>query len=317
MKAGLTISTCAHLAVFGLGLLMMWGVISFAKPLPPLIDAVAVDTISEDELTHMMAGSKTAKKADVPKPIVDKVGEPSPIKDPSPKVSDKPEIKATADEPPTPPDPKPPEPPKQATQESVPPKPDPIAEALKQDEAKKQEEVKKQEEAKKREEAKKKEEVKKKLEAKKREQEKFNTSSIESRLALLDKRAPQRNATTGLTLNQNATLGTQTGTSMNKMSATEMDALISRLTECWDVPVGMRDARDLVVTVHILFKRDGSLAAEPVVVNHSALPVFQVAAESALRAVRKCAPYNFLPPARYEYWNDVIVDFDPRQMFGG
>jgi colicin import membrane protein len=67
----------------------------------------------------------------------------------------------------------------------------------------------------------------------------------------------------------------------------------------------------------MLLKRDGSLAAEPVVTNRSTLPVFEVASESALRAVRKCAPFNFLPPAKYAIWSDIIVDFDPSQMFGG
>jgi colicin import membrane protein len=52
------------------------------------------------------------------------------------------------------------------------------------------------------------------------------------------------------------------------------------------------------------------------VVNHSALPVFQVAAESAQRAVRKCAPYTFMPAAKYEAWKVIEVNFDPKQMFG-
>jgi colicin import membrane protein len=53
------------------------------------------------------------------------------------------------------------------------------------------------------------------------------------------------------------------------------------------------------------------------VVNRSPQPVFQVASESAVRAIRKCAPFSFLPPAKYEAWKDVEVNFDPREMFGG
>jgi hypothetical protein len=89
------------------------------------------------------------------------------------------------------------------------------------------------------------------------------------------------------------------------------------LRDCWDVPVGVRDARDLVVTVRIQFKKDGSLTSDPTVVNRSSQPVFQVASESAVRAIRKCAPFSFLPPAKYEAWRDVEVNFDPREMFGG
>ena len=42
-----------------------------------------------------------------------------------------------------------------------------------------------------------------------------------------------------------------------------------------------------------------------------------MAAESALRAIRSCAPYNFMPAAKYEAWKEVEVNFDPREMFGG
>ena len=97
----------------------------------------------------------------------------------------------------------------------------------------------------------------------------------------------------------------------------ELAALQARLRECWDVPVGVQSARDLSVIVRIQFKQDGSLQADPVVVNRSMQPVFQVASESALRAVRKCAPYSFMPAAKYDAWKEVEVNFDPREMFGG
>jgi colicin import membrane protein len=97
----------------------------------------------------------------------------------------------------------------------------------------------------------------------------------------------------------------------------ELSALQARLRDCWDVPVGVQNARDLVVTVRIQFKKDGSLAADPLVLNHSATPLFQVAAEAATRGIRKCAPFSFMPQAKYEAWKEVEVNFDPREMFGG
>ena len=39
------------------------------------------------------------------------------------------------------------------------------------------------------------------------------------------------------------------------------------------------------------------------------------APESALRAVRQCAPYN-LPAEKYDAWKQVKVTFDPREMGG-
>jgi colicin import membrane protein len=36
-----------------------------------------------------------------------------------------------------------------------------------------------------------------------------------------------------------------------------------------------------------------------------------------LRAVRRCAPYSFMPITKYDVWKDVEVTFDPRDMFRG
>ncbi len=69
--------------------------------------------------------------------------------------------------------------------------------------------------------------------------------------------------------------------------------------------------------VRSLLKQDGSLSADPRVLNRSTNPFFQVAAESALRAVRTCAPFDFLPVAKYETWKDIEINFNPEFMFRG
>ena len=234
------------------------------------------------------------------KPLVEKVAEAKPIEEQTAKIVDnKPEIVATADQvqPPKPPEPKKAEPkpatpqpqakpePKQAFAKEPEPKIDPIAEAIKKDTRKPDPKT----------------------------QPKFEASRI---AALLDKRDPQRKAATGDTLSNTPSLGTATGRAVT-LSQNELDALRARLRECWNVPVGVAEARDLIVTVRIQFKQDGTLQTDPRLMNSGSHPAFQVAAESALRAVRNCAPYSFLPLAKYEAWKDVIVDFDPRDMFRG
>jgi colicin import membrane protein len=42
-----------------------------------------------------------------------------------------------------------------------------------------------------------------------------------------------------------------------------------------------------------------------------------VGSEAAVRAVQQCAPYTFLPIAKYELWQDIILTFDPDEMFRG
>ena len=309
MKAGWTISAVGHTVV------LAWGLVAFVgrpahTPPPPEFFA---DVISDAELSQITQGIRNAKPAEAPKPLVEKIADATPTENPNAKIVDKPEIVPTAEqlqpkpEPEKKPEPKkvepkPPEPkpePKQAFAKEE-PKPDPIAEALKKDDTKPKKPEKKAETP-----------PPKKQEPK--QQPKFDSSRI---AALLDKRDAQRRAATGSTLNNTPSLGAPTGQAAT-LSQNELDALRNRLRQCWNVPVGLAEARDLIVTVRIQFNKDGSLSAEPRLMNQVSHPAFTAASESALRAVRSCAPYSFLPVAKYEAWKDVIIDFDPRDMFRG
>jgi hypothetical protein len=317
MRVHWIISTIGHASV------LLYALVSIsAKPLDQKpTESLPVDIISASDFSQITKGTKNAPKAEAPRQLVEKVAEPKPPADnPAPKVVDnKPEIAAAAEKPeppppepvkkvepkpPTPqPTPKPPEP-KQAYAKEPEPKIDPIAEAIKKDQKKPDPKPEKTVETPKPE---------KKVEPPK---PKLDLAQIKNKLALLDKREAQRQSVTGATLSNKPSLGLATANAAT-LSQNEMDALRARLRDCWTVPVGVAEARDLVVTVRIQFKQDGSLAADPTLMNHGSHPAFQAAAESALRGVRRCAPYSFMPPLKYEAWKDVIVDFDPHDMFRG
>jgi outer membrane biosynthesis protein TonB len=343
MRTGYTISGIVH------GLMLAWGLLALpAQPfeMPPP-DSITADVISEREFSQLTAGSRTAPKAAKPLPVVDQVGEPKPnVTEPLPRVVNKPEIRTASAEPtlpkppevkppdPKPPEPKPPQPkppelkppeaappePKPSAAKPDPPKPEPdlVAEALKKEEAKRKEERKKADEAKKVEEARKREEAKReeakrREEAKKQEERKFDLDRIQT--ALIDKRTPQRQSVTGAFVNNNPSLGSPNANAP-ELSQNELDALRSQLMGCWNPPVGVAEAKDLVVIVHFTLNRDGTVSGEPSVINRGSGGLFQVAAESATRAVRRCAPFR-LPAAKYEAWRDVEVKFDPNDMFRG
>jgi colicin import membrane protein len=314
MKAGWTISAVAHAAV------LAWGLITIAaRPLnatPP--ESLPVDIISATDFSQITQGVKTAPKTEAPKPLVEKVAEANPIEEHTAKVVDnKPEIAPTTEkvEPPKPEpvkkaEPKPPAPlpqpkpePKQAFAKEPEPKIDPIAEALKKDTTKPEKKTEQKAEV---------PTPPKKAEPPK-PQPKFDASRI---AALLDKRDPQRHSATGDTLSAKPSMGLPTGRAAS-LTQSEIDALRARIQQCWNPPAGLADARDLVVVVRIRFNQDGSLSADPTLSNSGSHPTFQVAAESALRAVRRCAPYSFMPIAKYDVWKDVEVTFDPRDMFRG
>jgi colicin import membrane protein len=81
------------------------------------------------------------------------------------------------------------------------------------------------------------------------------------------------------------------------------------------VPVALQSAPNPPVpTLRIRLNQDGSLSGEPTVANASSDPLFQVAADSASRAARRCAPLRI--PAQfvpyYQDWKDLRVNFNLR-----
>ena len=270
-------------------MLLAWCLLSFsARPLEATSEALPVDVISSSEFSQITAGIKTAPKVEAPKPLVEKVApDPKPVKDVTPKVSEKPEIETNQENTPPPPAPQVKETPPKPEEK----KPDEIAEALKKEQVKPPP-----------------------VPPKKPPPPKLDMSKIENKLALLDKREQRRSAATGDVINTQPTLGTPTGRAAS-LSQSEIDALRAQIQACWNPPAGAADGRDLIVKVRLMLNQDGTLSGEPSVVNRGD-GAFQIAAESAMRAIRRCQPYK-LPIAKYEVWKDVEVTFDPRDMYRG
>jgi hypothetical protein len=107
--------------------------------------------------------------------------------------------------------------------------------------------------------------------------------------------------------------GQSTGTEMT-MSINELDALRARISDCWTPPPGGLGADAIVVKIRLRLNPDGTLEGYPTVANSNASPFFQAAADSAVRAVFQCQPYT-LPAEKYALWRDMILNFDPSQMY--
>ncbi|MGI9382050.1 MAG: hypothetical protein ACR2PO_02770, partial [Methyloligellaceae bacterium] len=82
------------------------------------------------------------------------------------------------------------------------------------------------------------------------------------------------------------------------LSRNEIDALRARISQCWNPPVGGMGADVIKVKLRLQLGRDGSLARAPQIMNRATSPFFQAAADSAVRAVLQCQPYQ-LPAAKY------------------
>ncbi len=111
-----------------------------------------------------------------------------------------------------------------------------------------------------------------------------------------------------------ASLGGKTTTGGAKLSASEMDALRQQIQACWNPPFGVDEAMDLKVQVQIKLTPSGEVEGAPEISSSGGSGVQRAAAEAARRAVLSCAPYN-LPADKYDTWQNVVINFDPQDLF--
>lgn len=300
MKIDKTVAASVVLHVLVIG----WGMVSFSSrafdTMPE--ESLPVDIVSAEQFAKATAGMKTGKKEN-PKPLVEKVADPTPpVDDPVGKIEDKkpPVITDSAPQPPPPAEkpvekkPEPPKPvaedkpkdePKPAEKKEEPQKVDPIAEALKKDQAKKPPPPKPQTAA------------APPQPPKPKQERTFDQSRI---AALLDKRDPTRQSITGAAVNSQASLGTAKGKSADN-SATWGAMFKSQVERCWKKPYGGIEAQQIETSFTIKLKQDGSLEAMPVPMPGSNSAYARVYQESAMRAIIECQPYK-LPSAYFDEW---------------
>jgi colicin import membrane protein len=318
----------------GHGMLLAWAFLSIQRA-PQFPETVTIEAtiITPSELTRLKQGNPDSKELEA------KAKE-----EPTPEVSKK---EAEKPKPVTAPPPPAPEPePEKAEPEK--PKEDPIADKLAalpppepgptpaekkmlaeklEQERKAEENRKKAEQKKKAEEKRKKAEAKKKAEARKkkladakRKAEEAKKKQFDAdRIAALidkspDKRGAPRTATapTKPTDYTGPTAGERRGTD-TVLSAREQDMLKaminSQLEPCAKMPGGGGGIDTPVVRVEFHLRQDGSLNGEPILVNQQSSPLYNLAADASIRALKQCAPFQ-LPPDKYGAWSTVTWDFD-------
>jgi hypothetical protein len=92
-------------------------------------------------------------------------------------------------------------------------------------------------------------------------------------------------------------------------------AFKAHLRKCWKLAEGAAPATRVVVRVYL--KRDGVLASDPVLIEASASRDGPAVYQAALRALKTCQPYGFLPAEKYSEWKILDLSFTPRDMTGG
>jgi TolA protein len=322
MRTGLTISCVGHVVALVCGLVA----ISASPMVAPPAASLPVEFVSEKDFSQLTQGVKNAPKLKIedPKPLADKIDMPKPVDQQAPKAADKPEI-TTDSAKQAKPDPKPVDKPKEAKNE---PKPEAKPQAKAEPKAEPKAEAKSDAKPDKPQKAKPDNtldqiaDVLKKDDAKKppkqddkpaRQDPKFDANQV---AALLDKRDPRRQLASASALNDTANIGAAAGAAA-QLSQSEIDALRARISQCWSPPPGVQANSRIYVVLRVLFKPDGAMARDPVLVEGTATSLGPALAESATRALMLCQPFTMLKPEHYDQWKDIELKFDPHELLGG
>jgi colicin import membrane protein len=132
---------------------------------------------------------------------------------------------------------------------------------------------------------------------------------------LNSKERHQSTGATGAEVQKTASLGTASGTAA-KLNPSMREALIGLLTEqirrCYTVPIGASTGNFTPPMLDVRLNQDGTLSADPAVLQAGSTSTDRAMADAAARAVRRCAPYRV--PAQfapyYSDWKTLNLQFD-------
>jgi len=108
-----------------------------------------------------------------------------------------------------------------------------------------------------------------------------------------------------------------------RIATASLQAIIrDRVQQCWTLPAGAKGLDELHVRIRIHLRRDGTLARAPQILDQARIArsddsYLRIFAESARRAVQVCEPYDDLPVAYYDIWQQIDFNFNAGQMLGG
>jgi hypothetical protein len=157
--------------------------------------------------------------------------------------------------------------------------------------------------------------------ASKKEEKNEDQEKFEAILKSLKEQAnekPKKEAKDEKTAKENKTRSDKPYDPTLALSITEKDAIRGQFVKCWRMPAGAKDAEGLAARVRVSVSPSGEVTEVRLATNQLARyrsdEFFRAAADSAIRAVWKCSPLQNLPSDKYETWQDMELNFDPREM---
>jgi outer membrane biosynthesis protein TonB len=106
-------------------------------------------------------------------------------------------------------------------------------------------------------------------------------------------------------------------TATANLSSDERSVLKAHLQKCWQLPSGMSAAQSTRVVLRVFLRPDGTLVGEPMLIEASASRDGPRLMQAAIRTLKDCQPFAFLPADKYREWKVLDLSFSPRDMGGG
>jgi len=136
--------------------------------------------------------------------------------------------------------------------------------------------------------------------------------------ALIDK--SKKESADTLKKNQKLTQSNVKTSFVSGLTLSEEDALKAQIFGCWSLPLGLPYQENLLVRIKLRLQPDGTILKSEILdharMNKPGQGFYRVLAESALRAVRICHPLR-VPPAGYDRWKDLQLNFNANEMLKG
>jgi hypothetical protein len=86
------------------------------------------------------------------------------------------------------------------------------------------------------------------------------------------------------------------------------------LRTCSKLPAEIAPSDKVMIKLRSLMAPDGTLAAEPILIEASASAKGPLLMQGAISAIQACQPYTMLPKDRYGEWKVIDLSFTPRDF---
>ncbi len=102
------------------------------------------------------------------------------------------------------------------------------------------------------------------------------------------------------------------------LSATEADLVANAMYKCWRMPAAAKDAENLRVRLKVKLVIGGHVENVELIDKAASRRLspgneyWEIAERSAISAVNKCSPYDFLSDERYGVWRELILNLRPQ-----